>query len=474
MNISNLTKNKKSQVLIAAIAIIVMLALFGSVSISLLGIQTGQSAVGFVESSQAFYIAHAGIEWYLQQLSNDNDWTDEVNQTKDFANGSFTIEVSDANPTRISVKSTGKVTGPDGRDRQRYIALIARKIPSAFSFGIFWGRDTNSTLRLDNSIVNGDLWSIGDAEIEAGSLVSEIAYCPDNQDIIGAGSFYKLQVSSPYLQMPQIDETYYDNLISSWDDYIDDHATNSNITQSSNLVLNGNIIGCRNFTTSGNITISGNGYIVADRNIDLHSAMFAGTLTVTPSGGNIYFLAGRSLTVGAPLFGTNVTLNPGAYLYSGAKNNSNLLNIREGLFFSTTDLSAAFIIAKRRIVVEDGAQVANSTLYVSDVTDSNNYLQIRDSGTTVSGSIISVSGRDPGLIIENSASVSGLVYHWGDTSGYTEIDNASITGSVVASQYSNNRITGSTITYDVDSIPDILPQGFEYSVTIEPNSWDSL
>lgn len=467
---------KKAQALIAAIAIIVILALFAVVSASLLGTQTAQTATGLVESTQALYLANAGLEWYLEQLANDNDWTDQVNQTKSFANGTFNIEVSNITSSSIDIKSTGLVLGPDGRNRERFLTARAKKIPSAFQFALFWGRNTGSTLQLrNNSTISGDFWSRGNSDVQSGSSVAGFAYCPDNQDITGSGSFTKVQVSSPYPEMPQLNQTPYSNIVGSFNSYIDTYGTNLDRTQNTNLVLNGDIIGCRNFTTTGNITISGNGYIVAQQDIDLHSTNAAsGTLTVTPSGGNIYFLAARSLTVNSTQSDTNVTINPGVYLYSRSQTSTTqLLRIRKHSS-TNTNINSAFIIANRRVIVRGGAQVLNSTFYVSDVSDTNNYLKIMDSGTLVSGSIISVSGRNPGLIINNNASVSGLIYHWGGTSGYTQLNSANITGSVVASQYNNNRIISSTITYDSTSIPSILPEGFDNSVTAESNSWDGL
>jgi hypothetical protein len=475
-SVTFISKIKKAQALIAAIAIIVVLALFAVVSASLLGTQTNQTAIGLVESTQALYLANAGLEWYLEQLVNDSDWTDETNQSKSFANGTFNIEVSNITSSSIDIKSIGFVLGPDGRNRERFVTARAKKMPSAFQFALFWGRNTGSTLQLrNNSTINGDFWSRGNSQVQSGSSVTGFAYCPDNQDITGSGSFTKMQVNSPYLEMPQIDEVPYNNIIGSFNSYINNYGTNLDLTQNTNLVLNGNVIGCRNFTTTGNITISGNGYIVAARNVNLHSTNAAsGTLTITPSGGNIYILAGRSLTVNSTQSDTNITMNPGVYLYSRAQTATDQL-VRIRKYSSTnTNINSAFIIANRRIIVEDGSQVLNSTLYVSDVSDTNNYLQITNSGTLVSGSIISVSGRNPGLIINNNASVSGLIYHWGSTSGYTQLNSANITGSIVASQYNNNRIASSTITYDSASIPAILPAGFDNYITVESNSRDGL
>jgi hypothetical protein len=273
--------------------------------------------------------------------------------------------------------------------------------------------------------------------------------------------------------MPQIDETPYNDMISSFNAYINTHGDNTDRNQSTDLTLTGNIIGCRNFSTSGNITISGNGYIVASRNIKLHSLnASSGTLNISPSGGNIYFLAGRSLIVNSNRNDTNVNINPsGAYLYSMAQNNSQLVRVRRHNT-TTTDIEGAFIMGRRRVIIEDGAQVKNSTIYVSDVSNQNNYLQIRDNGTYVSGIIISVSGRSPGMIITGNPTIEGLVYHWGDTSGTARIADSTINGSVIASRFTNNRISNTDINYQAVDVTDTLPVSFDGEVYVIPGSWN--
>lgn len=469
--------NQKGQALVAAVAIMLVCSLFGLVGVSLLTSKSGHSSVGGLQSAQAFWLAHAGLEWYLQQLKDDTDWTDETNQTESFANGSFTITVSNVSSTSIDIESTGALTSAsEGQNITRYINVTAKKLPSAARFAVYWGRDTGSWLELRSSTtVDGDLWSRGTTDVKSGCLVTNTAYCPSNEDITGSGSFTEEKIDSPYPSMPQIDETYYDNLINSFNSYTNDYGTGTNRNQSTDLVLDGDIIGCKNFKTDGDITISGNGYIIAKENIKLHSTDgVSGTLTVTPSGGNIYFLAKQSLTVNSTKNDTNVIINSGTYLYSRAKTGTGqLVKIRKHAS-TTTNIDSTFIIGRRRIVVQDGAQIADSTLYVSDVSNTNNYLQIKNSGTTVSGNVISVSGRDPGLIINDGASVTGFVYHWGGNNGYTKLNDATITGSVVASQYTNDRIVSSTITYSATGFPSTPPEGFDGYVSVEPDSWEGL
>ena len=470
---------RKGVALILLVFLMLMCSLVSLVAFSLLA-QSIESNLSFVQSIQAQALAIAGKEWYLEKLENTANWSGEVDQTGiALGRGTFDIDIDETTltDTNISFTITGKIEeSPSGYTIQRKVTLAAVKYLKAFLFAVFWGRDTGSDLRLIRSTINGNFWSRGTTDVQRGSSINDgIAYCPNEiqYDITGDGVFTKQKINLPYPDMPQIDQSYYDKLMESFDSYIDSHGTGQNRNQTTDLVLNGDIIGCKNFNTSNSITISGHGYIVARNNINLRSQRASsGTLTISPSGGNIYFLAGRSLNVNSTRADTNTIINAGANLYSRAGTNTRQRLLIQKHSSTTTSIDSAFIIARRRIDVQDGSQVTNSTLYVSDVSDTNNYLRIRDSDTMVSGNIISVSGRAPGLIINNYASASGLIYHWGDNSGDTTLDDAIISGSVVASQYNSNRIRDTVVNYDLTSLPVTLPEGFGWEVVVESESWD--
>ena len=458
------------------IFLMLICALLAVTAFSLLATAVG---MGTIESMQAFSTAIGGEEWYLEQLANDSDWSNEADQA-DIAlgSGAFDVTINSAAKGSISFTITGKAAGEAA---QREVSITASRFPPAAKFAVYWGRDTGSFLQIRNSsTIDGDLWSRGTTEVLSGNSVTGTSYCPDNENISGTGSFTEFKVISPYPGMPQIDESYYDNLISTYNALIAAHGTNSDSTLSTNLNLTGGFYGYRTLETTGNITISGNGFIVASRDINLHaSASASGTLTISPSGGNIYFLAGRSLTVNSTQNDTNVAINGDAnnrvYLYSQDSATSRLVRIRKHSSTATT-VDSAVVIGQRRIIVEGGARITNSTLYVSDVSDTNNYLQITDSGTAVGTpgnpcNLISVSGRDPGLIINNGASVTGFVYHWGDNTGYAQVNGATIAGSLVASQFTNDRIVNSDITYSAADLP-AAPDGFEGFVSTDTSSWD--
>jgi len=474
----NLNKIKGVSI-IAAIAIMLICSVLGVVMAQLLG-ATSRGSVDYLSSAQAFAVAQGGLNWYMMQLAGISDWTTATNQADvALGTGTFDIALSNQSSAALDFTVTAKIAGNEGVVLKSTMSQRAWRLPSASKFAIFWGRDTEAWLELrNNTVVKGDIWSRGTMTVLAGSSVLDgKVYRPDTRDVNGGGTYIEQAIISPYPTMPEINLTYYTGLINTYNSLIDANLSNTDIDQTTSLVLAGNTVNCRDFSTDGNITISGHGFIVANRNMQLHSENNdAGTLTISPSGGNIVFLAARNLEVNSGQSDTTVTASSGIRMYSRSETNANqLLTIRN----NTTNIDGALILANRRISVQNSANLINSTLFVNyPGDDSNNYLRVTDSGTTVGTasnpcSLISISPRDPGLIINDNATVIGLVYHKDTTdSGYTQINTATITGSVIANQYTNDRIVASTITYDPSAIPDPPPEGFDGFVTKKPNSWD--
>lgn len=470
--------NKRGVSLIAAIVIVLLVSVLGADLALLLG-ATARASVDSFRSSQVLGLAQAGLNWYMMRLSEVADWSTEVDQSNvPLGPGTFDVTLTNKTSTRIDIEVTGKIGGSDGVTIKRTMSQRARKLPSASKFAVFWGRDTGAWLQLrSGTVISGDMWSAGTAEVMSGCSVTDgVVYRPDTQDVIGAGTFTEVSVTSPYPSMPLITSTYYTNLISAYNALIDANASATDIDQVTDLALTGNTVNCRDFSTDGNITISGYGFIVANRNMELHSTNGdSGTLTISPSGGNIVFIAARNLTVNSTKSDTAINGSSGIRMYSRSQTATNqLLRVRN----NTTNIDGVLLLANRRIIVESSANLTNSTLFVNyQADDTNNYLQVTDSGTsvgTVAGpcSLISISGRDPGLRINNNASVTGLVYHK-DTAntGYTQLDSITITGCVITSQFTNDRIVDSVITYNPSVMPDPPPNGFDGFAVKDDNSW---
>ncbi|MDD5291858.1 MAG: hypothetical protein PHY46_01560 [Candidatus Omnitrophica bacterium] len=567
-------KNQNAQALIAAIAIMLVLALFSVVAMSLIGMQTSQTATGLSESTQAFYLAHAGLEWYMQQLAEDDDWSDEVAPAaQSLGSGTFEISLSNQSTDSIDVKSTGKILGPDARNRERWMSATIKR-EALVDYAVFWHQDgPGAQLTFSNSgsgtDVVGDMWSIGSANIGSNSSITGgKIYYAQGETVTGSGSYTAQVVPPPFPQIPSLDTTYYDDLMTDWNARID--AADSNISSGSgDLTLSSDVdwtgqnisrrdidtngfditgtnftVTCRSFNlennseidsnasnftincnrdfnmtgnsqinaddyrincsrnflmsgtsninssdfelyldddfdSNGTVSITGYGYIVCSDigQINLHDATTdSGTFTATPSGGSIYFLSGTDMTVNSTQNDTGVILNSGCFLYSrNPSGTTDTLTIRN----EDTTIDGATIIAERRIIVEDGADITDSVLYVGYASsNSNNELSITDSSTTVTGTVISRGRNVPSLRINNSASVTGLVYQYDGvgTLGRAEVDGGStITGALLVRQFDGNSFGPATVTYDEDSLPSPLPEGFQSSgVEIESGSWDGL
>ncbi|PIQ86958.1 MAG: hypothetical protein COV74_02735 [Candidatus Omnitrophica bacterium CG11_big_fil_rev_8_21_14_0_20_45_26] len=479
---------KKGVSLIAAVVLMLLLGLSGAIGSAIVA-NAGIRTVHTAQSLQALGIAHAGIEWYLEQLEDDTDWTDQTNEVRLFGPpstvSSFTIQINNASATEVNFTSLGLLAGLDGRTMQRRLTVTAQKMPSAFLFALYQGEDPGANLEIRNSsVVTGDMWSRGSVNVFSGNTVQNgLVYVPDTETVSGAGTFTAKQMTAPYPAMPQITTTSYTTLMDGYDTTIDTASGAGDDPRNSDIFLSGNTILARNFSTSGTMTITGHGTIVAFRNMDLHTGN-GGTLTITPSGGDIVFLAGRNLEIGNTNGNSTVTVNgsvtPGSTcrFYSEAMTNASQ---RVRVSGSNTNVHGANFYARRRISVDNNAVIDQGSLLYIDRASSanNNQIDITGSATAVIGSVISTGRNNLNLRIRNQATVTGLVYSY-DTggNGRLELNNCTVTGAAAAQNFrvgnNNNRIQSAAVTYSASALPSSVPNGFETYVVKKPNSWDPL
>lgn len=500
--------NNNGVSIVAAIAIMMIMAILGLVMVSLLG-TASRGVVDYQRAAQAFGLAQAGLNWYMMQLAGTADWSAATDQTGiSLGQGTFDVALTnkaqpqpDSNSaTRMDITVTGKVSGNDGVNIQRTMSERAWKLPSASKFALFWGRDV-ANLSFTNVAVNGDFWSIGTTSIPSSSSVTNgSAYRPTTENISGAGTYTEADAGAfPYFSnfsgstatnsTPPFTAAYYNNLIAGYDTLESACTTTTDDNRSSSFVLSGTIC-CRDFNTNGAMTISGSGIIIANRDIRLHDqAGDSGTLTIFPSaGGTIVFIGGQNININSGAADTAVTMNPGVRLYSKSDSVSTGM---VDIINSTTDINGALILADRRITVNDGALIRNSTLFVNDPHNSgspatNNNLTVTTAaglGTTVGTiaepcSLISVGRGTPTLAIVGRASVAGLVYqkdanNLGRTniSGGSSANRVNITGTVIANMFSGNNISNANITYDPAALPEPPPEGFDGFIAKKPGSW---
>ncbi len=493
--------NEKAVSLIAAIGIMLIISVLSAVMASMLGV-TSRGVLDNLRSSQAFGIAQGGLNWYMKQLADTTNWTTTTNQANvSLGQGTFDVALSNkASPyadsttnTRMDISVTGKITGTDSVTIQRAMSQRVFKLPSAIKFALFWGRDV-ANFSFTNTAVSGDFWSIGTTSIPAGSVVTNgSAYRPTTEDITGAGTYTEVNVGAfPYFSnfsgstlshsTPPFNTAYYAALISDYNSREAACVSGVDINQNTSLVLTGNTLCCRDFNTNNTITISGNGYIVANRDILLHSANGdSGTLTFSPSGGSIVLIAGRDILINSNQADTPVIMNSGVRMYSKSEGiNTGEITIRN----DTTAIDVALILSNRNILVQNSANTTNSTLFLNDPgSATNNVLTITSAGTsvgTISGpcSVISIGRGTPSLQVTTTAGVTGLIYqrdtnNLGRTniSGTNNANRVSIMGSIIANAFSGNNISNANITYDSTAIPDPPPEGFDGFAAKKANSW---
>lgn len=481
--------HQRGMVLVGVVALLIFLGLFALIGMSLVTSSSG-THFNVIQGTQALAIAHAGAEWYLEQLQNDLDWTNEINQAKNFAEGNFTINVGLASATEVTFTSFGIIpAGLNNVAIQRIGTMTAWKLSPAFLFALYQGTNPGANLVLASNganptIVTGDAWSLGSVQINSPNQAQGGKfYVPSTQNVSGSGVYVKKWMAAPFLSMPALG-AYYSNQIANFNALLDAGASavNTTVSAGQTFTVNGTMVR-NNFTTTGNnVTINGNGTLVVLQTISLHNA--AGSLTITPSpGGGITFLANRNLTIGSAANNPAVNVASGCTFYSRAlTGNAQRLQIHG----SQTSLNGPLLIANRRIEIDSGADVLNdAVLFVNfPGSNANNYIDIVGNAgvTSVDGSLISVSRNNPSLRIRSGGAakanvlVTGLVYAYGGAaaSGYCNISDATIRGSVVCNRFSSNQIVNAAITYSPSDFPARPPQGFDGSVMKKPNSADPL
>lgn len=174
--------NNKGMSLVAVVIVMLIaatLALFIASSISSGNI----SAVTDMQSEQAFYIAHAGMEWYLEQLENDSDWSTPppVLTNQVFGAGTFTVTYVNQSTSAIDVTATGKIAGWDGNNVQRVITQHVTKsvgaggypggVPEAFTYGIHcFG--SNVSFKDSTGTLNGNVASTNQVKNYGGMTIN--------------------------------------------------------------------------------------------------------------------------------------------------------------------------------------------------------------------------------------------------------------------------------------------------------------
>ena len=165
---------------ISLVAVIIVVVIVSALALVLASFMSSGNiaAITDLQAEQAFYIANAGIECYLELLETDTDWSTPptVFTNQAFGTGTFSIIYVNQATDSIDITSTGKVTGWDGNSTQRVITQHAAKNsgPSFEDYIIFCNGGTGAgTSTIGNTTtVTGDIFVNRDLDLNSNCTVT--------------------------------------------------------------------------------------------------------------------------------------------------------------------------------------------------------------------------------------------------------------------------------------------------------------
>ncbi len=166
--------NEKGIVLVGTIALVAILAVFGT-----LGIVTTSTELiiskNHKTSVQARYVAEAGIHRTIGMINSSPGWLEgldpdpEINPFSDnsFGNGTYVVKVykDDPVPGKVKIITTGDVNGSSST----FEAIVTPEYYEIFDFASF-DCGTISLQGTDTNVISGDVFVTGDINLEASGL----------------------------------------------------------------------------------------------------------------------------------------------------------------------------------------------------------------------------------------------------------------------------------------------------------------
>jgi len=300
---------KKGFTLIAAIFIVVGMAILGLTTVALVASDSGISVKNY-KSLQAFYIADAGLEYYLKQLADSNDWSvpPPVLEEQDFNNGVLTLAVLSASANQVTFSSTGRVT--QGLvSYERVLAMTVTRDPGGVGgiisdYLIYGGSGGGATNVGNNVVINGAIFVDADLIIDNNSFISGDAYASGEITLGGGASVTGTIEPSSDLPttFPTLETTFYDGLLAQaalqpagdWT-----ITTSTLFAAQSPYLVNGNVTfqGGETISTSGSVIVAATGNVSVGNNAII--------------GDNLSVIAGGSINMA-----NNVTLGKSGSWYS--------------------------------------------------------------------------------------------------------------------------------------------------------------
>ncbi|MEE8638343.1 MAG: pilus assembly PilX N-terminal domain-containing protein [Candidatus Margulisiibacteriota bacterium] len=268
---------KKGFTLIGAIFIVLVMTLLAITTSTFIS-SDAVIAVKNYHSQDAFYIASAGVEYYLKQLDGDADWSTPPSQeTKSFSGGVLTITTTNEQRNRITFTVTGLVTSGATTYRRGIRSTIQRMGGGLGSIAEDYvlymggtGSGTGETNIGNNVTINGSILVDSDVDIGNNTTISGDAQVSgditgDTTGITGSAESGSTMPEEP----PSLESTYYDNELATAATYSPaDKEYAGGKTVSGTTYVNGNIVFKQNCTinVTGTATIVATGTILVRNN----------------------------------------------------------------------------------------------------------------------------------------------------------------------------------------------------------------
>jgi len=222
-----------------------------------------------VQSSEAFWIAEAGLQKYMFYLKDGTyDSTNHPNLNENLGNGNYLVTSSyDGGTSTYVLTSTGSVSVISRTITES--AVVGNVYPDAFDYALFGNNSNNKTLTLNNSggasntiEIVGDLYYDGNVVVESrASVTGGLVYA---NSVSGAGTYTAAPGSPSPMPTYPVLNTIYNDLIA-----VAPLVSNLTLNGSADLPLGGTTQYYRNLTVRNNATITGPGTIVMTGTVTL-------------------------------------------------------------------------------------------------------------------------------------------------------------------------------------------------------------
>ncbi|KPJ65673.1 hypothetical protein AMJ44_09705 [candidate division WOR-1 bacterium DG_54_3] len=293
-------KRKKGFTIIAAVFIVLAMTFLAIATSTFISSDAVIASKNY-HSLDAFYIAEAGIQYYLKQLVDDDNWsTPPPPCDREFSGGTFSLVTTDERRSRITVTATGVVTvGANTYTRSiRLTAQAGGLAALASEYVVYYTGGGNSSWNTNvdnNALMNGSVLLNSNLNLGLNDTVSGDAYTAGNitGDTSGITGTIEPNAEMP-LEVPTLETSYFGSELAIAATYPPGDKTYSGTQNlSGTTYVNGDIT----IDNGANITITGTATLVATGKFTIENLATVGDNLTVIIGGKID--VENDLTVGS-------------------------------------------------------------------------------------------------------------------------------------------------------------------------------